>query len=183
MRKLSIVALAIVTALSGIAPAHGFSTGVPAQTVTTQKNVHLVQDRGPSIPELRRVLRDREDRRDRREWRRDDRREWRRDDRREWRRDWRGDRRDRYGWYNGHRGYRDWRRGYRRHRDGWWYPLAAFGAGAVIGGAIASQPRVVTGLPARHVDWCSARYRTYRVSDNTYVPRAGVRAECRSPYY
>jgi hypothetical protein len=84
LTKLSIVDLAVITALSGIAPAHGFSIGVPAQTVTTPKNVHLVQDRDPSIPEPRRVVRDREDRRDRREWRRD----------------WRGDRRDRYGWYN-----------------------------------------------------------------------------------
>ncbi len=51
-------------------------------------------------------------------------------------RPYRGDR----GYWNGHRGYRDYRRGYRRHNDGWWYPLAAFGAGAIIGGAIASPP-------------------------------------------
>src|SRR5262245_2694927 len=47
---------------------------------------------------------------------------------------------DRYGWYNGHRGYRDWRRGYRYH-DGFWFPAAAFLGGAIIGSAIAnSQP-------------------------------------------
>ncbi|HEX2146131.1 MAG TPA: BA14K family protein, partial [Pseudorhizobium sp.] len=88
---------------------------------------------------------------------------------------------DRRGYYRGHRGSREYRRGYRRHNDGWWYPLAAFGAGAIIGGAINNQPRA-QGLPSRHVQWCADRYRTYRASDNTYVPRVGVRAQCRSPY-
>ncbi|MCJ8521837.1 Ni/Co efflux regulator RcnB [Pseudorhizobium tarimense] len=101
-----------------------------------------------------------------------------RDDRRRWDRD-RGDRR---GYYRGHRGSREYRRGYRRHNDGWWYPLAAFGAGAIIGGAITNQPRPAQALPTRHVQWCSDRYRTYRASDNTYVPRVGVRAYCNSPY-
>lgn len=93
----------------------------------------------------------------------------------------------RKGWHNGHRGYRDRRPGYRRHNDGWWYPLAAFGAGAIIGGAIANPgvaapppPRV--GLSRAHIDWCSMRYRTYRAYDNTYVPQVGVRAYCVSPY-
>jgi len=86
----------------------------------------------------------------------------------------------RRGWHNGHRGYRDRRSGYRRHNDGWWYPLAAFGAGAVIGGAVSGSRPAMGG--SRHVQWCSERYRTYRASDNTYVPRAGVRATCSSPY-
>lgn len=88
------------------------------------------------------------------------------------------------GWHGGHRGFRDHRRGYRSHSDGNWYPLAAFGAGALIGGSIASQPRhVEAGINPRHYDWCSSRYRTYRASDNTYVPSAGMRAVCQSPYY
>ena len=91
------------------------------------------------------------------------------------------DRDDRRGYYRGHRGSREYRRGYRRHNDGWWYPLAAFGAGAIIGGAI-NQGRPVQAMPNRHVQWCADRYRTYRASDNTYVPRVGVRAQCRSPY-
>jgi Ni/Co efflux regulator RcnB len=102
-------------------------------------------------------------------------------------RDRRWDRhRHRHGWYGGHRGYRDYRRGYRRHSDGWWYPLAAFGAGAVIGGAIANnrEPRVVKGgIDPRHYDWCASRFRTYRAADNTYIPYVGAVAECRSPYY
>lgn len=86
------------------------------------------------------------------------------------------------GWYNGHRGYRNYRRGYKRHSDGWWYPLAAFGAGAVIGGAISNQGPAARGMDNRHHQWCASRYRTYRASDNTYVPRAGQRAVCNSPY-
>ncbi|WP_354532035.1 BA14K family protein [Pseudorhizobium tarimense] len=91
---------------------------------------------------------------------------------------------DRRGYYRGHRGAREYRRGYRRHSDGWWYPLAAFGAGAVIGGAIQgqNQGQRVRGYSSSHVQWCENRYRTYRASDNSYVPRVGVRAQCQSPY-
>ncbi|WP_081158232.1 BA14K family protein [Ensifer aridi] len=100
----------------------------------------------------------------------------------------------RYGWYNGHRGYRYHRHGYRRHSDGWWYPLAAFGAGMVIGGAIAQPPRYVepryaaprytgSGLLSRHVSWCYSRYRSYRAWDNSYQPYGGPRQQCYSPYY
>jgi hypothetical protein len=87
---------------------------------------------------------------------------------------WRAERRD----WNGHRGYRDRRAGYRRNSDGWWYPLAAFGAGAIIGGAITSQPS----YGSSHAQWCANRYRTYRAYDNTYVPYVGARARCVSPY-
>ena len=95
--------------------------------------------------------------------------------------------RERRGWHNGHRGYRHERRGYRRHSDGWWYPLAAFGAGAIIGGAIAndgySRPRYEGSINPRHIDWCYARYRSYREYDNSYQPNYGPRRECLSPYY
>ncbi|MGK6313921.1 BA14K family protein [Neorhizobium sp. DT-125] len=91
------------------------------------------------------------------------------------RRDWR---RDRYGWHRGYRGYRDRRPGY-RYYNGFWFPLAAFGTGVIIGGAIANDRGPYSG---RHVAWCESRYRSYRASDNTYVPRAGVRARCVSPY-
>jgi len=40
------------------------------------------------------------------------------------------------GYYHGYRGYRDRRPGYRRHKDGLWYPAAAFALGAIIGGAL-----------------------------------------------
>lgn len=88
----------------------------------------------------------------------------------------------RRGWYNGHRGYRSYHRGYRRYSDGYWYPLAAFGAGAIIGGALSTQTRSYPGSNS-HIRWCLERYRSYRASDNTYVPRAGVRVQCHSPYH
>ncbi|WP_394801906.1 BA14K family protein [Rhizobium halophilum] len=96
---------------------------------------------------------------------------------------WDRDRDHRRGYYRGHRGYREHRRGYRRHNDGWWYPLAAFGAGALIGGAASSNQPRAAGINPKHYEWCANRYRTYRASDNTYVPRVGIRAECTSPYY
>lgn len=83
---------------------------------------------------------------------------------------------NRPGYWHGHRGYRYARPGYRRYNDGWWYPLAAFGAGAIIGGAIAQPPR-----GSAHVSWCASRYKTYRASDNTYQPTSGPRRQCVSP--
>lgn len=92
---------------------------------------------------------------------------------------------NRPGYWNGHHGYRDPRPGYRRGSDGWWYPLAAFGVGALIGGAIANQPREVAppSLSRDHLRWCEDRYRSYRASDNTFQPNEGPRRACVSPYY
>lgn len=93
---------------------------------------------------------------------------------------WRGDRGYRDGWYRGHRGYRYHRRGYRYH-DGFWFPLAAFGVGTIIGGAIAND-RGYVGGGGSHVNWCANRYRSYRAYDNTYQPYGGPRRQCISPY-
>lgn len=95
-------------------------------------------------------------------------------------------------YYNGHRGYRHYRPGYRRQGD-FWFPPAAFALGAIIGGAIASQPtyqpryyerRVVPRYESNsaHVRWCYDRYRSYRASDNTFQPYNGPRQQCYSPY-
>ncbi|HEV7255680.1 MAG TPA: BA14K family protein [Mesorhizobium sp.] len=86
-------------------------------------------------------------------------------------------------YYKGYRGYRDYRRGYRRHGD-FWFPAAAFIAGAVITGAIASQPRtvIIEGSSNAHIEWCYNRYRSYRASDNTFQPYNGPRRQCYSPY-
>ena len=109
----------------------------------------------------------------------------RRGDRWDWDRD-RSDRRYRInrrggGYYlNGHRGYRYYRPGYRRYGE-FWYPAAAFLAGALITGAItANRPRV--GVGNAHVEWCYDRYRSYRASDNTFQPYNGPRRQCYSPY-
>jgi len=92
-------------------------------------------------------------------------------------------------YYNGHRGYRERRAGYRQH-EGWWFPPAAFIAGAIIGGAIANQPPPVRVVPRgramprqhAHIEWCYARYRSYRDWDNTFQPYNGPRRQCVSPY-
>lgn len=95
----------------------------------------------------------------------------------------RRDRRDRFErrgnqyYYNGHRGYRERRQGYRQYR-GYWFPPAAFIAGAIIGGALA--PGATRG--SAHVNWCANRYRSYRASDNTFQPYNGPRRQCNSPY-
>lgn len=99
--------------------------------------------------------------------------------------DWRRggfERRGRETYWRGHRGYREYRPGYRRNGD-FWFPAAAFIAGAIVSGAIAnqpSQPRYGRGDP--HLEWCYARYRSYRSSDNTYQPYNGPRRQCNSPY-
>ena len=101
--------------------------------------------------------------------------------RRHWRGGWDGPRR--HGWYGGHRGYRYYRPGY-RYYDGFWFPLAAFGAGAIIGGAMAAPPRPVYSgsMSPSHVSWCQNRWRSYRAYDNTYQPYSGPRRACVSPY-
>lgn len=92
-------------------------------------------------------------------------------------------RRGGWAYYNGYRGYRERRRGYRRH-NGYWFPLAAFAAGALIAGAAANSaraaPPVVVSNP--HVDWCLSRYRSYNPYDNTFQPFNGPRRYCRSPF-
>ncbi|MDP9838352.1 hypothetical protein J2T09_003119 [Neorhizobium huautlense] len=123
---------------------------------------------------------------------------------------WRDRRGYRDGWYGGHRGYREYRPRHRYH-DGYWYPLAAFGAGAIIGGALAAptynEPRYVEPVPQyyepapryvappprryaapadinpQHTDWCLARYRSYDVYSNTFQPNYGPRKQCYSPYF
>jgi BA14K-like protein len=89
-------------------------------------------------------------------------------------------RRPGWNYHNGYRGYRYYRPGY-RHYDGWWYPAAAFVAGALITGAIVNQQQRVYSGNA-HVNWCYSRYRSYRAYDNTYQPYYGPRRQCYSPY-
>lgn len=94
--------------------------------------------------------------------------------------------RDRY--YGGRH---DYRPRHRSHGDAW-VPLAAFAAGALIGGAVASQPRYApparryvapAGVNPRHYQYCAARYRSYDAYSNTFQPYNGPRQPCYSPYY
>ena len=104
--------------------------------------------------------------------------QYRRDRDRDYRR---SDRRDnRRGYYNGHRGYSYHRPGYRQY-NGYWFPLAAFATGAIIGGAM-NQPQAVPAYGGSHVEWCQNRYRSYRAYDDTYQPNNGPRRRCASPY-
>ena len=124
----------------------------------------------------------REFRQNRRDFQRAQRREFRRDIRRH------GFYRDNnWAYYNGYRGYRYHRPGYRSH-NGWWFPVGAFAAGAIIGGALsADRPyygeRVYRrSYSSAHVEWCYNRYRSYREWDNTFQPYHGPRQQCYSPY-
>lgn len=122
------------------------------------------------MPLLQVQLSERELRRLRRAERRIDRRIDRRVDRRNFQR-----RGDRY-YYNGYRGYRDRRPGYRSH-NGFWFPAAAFLAGALATGAVRGGSR----MSDAHINWCANRYRSYRASDNTFQPNSGPRRACVSP--
>lgn len=88
---------------------------------------------------------------------------------------------ERRGYYRGYRGYRERRPGY-RYRDGYWFPAAAFITGAIVGGALTDDRRVVVSSDSAHVRWCEDRWRSYRAYDNTYQPSTGPRRSCVSPY-
>lgn len=158
-------ALALSLAIGTAAPVMAAPAFVPA-TPTASSDVIQVQN----------------NRRERRAERREDRREnraERRQDRREDRREARFERRGNAAYYNGRRGYRDRRDGYRQY-NGFWFPPAAFIAGAIIGSVVV-QPAARSG-GSSHVQWCYDRWRSYRQSDNTYQPFNGGRAYCVSPY-
>ncbi len=167
MSGLCATALAVSMAATGLFPANAAPTYVPHASVQGPGEVVKVQY-GAEEWRWRRLNRDR------REYWREVRR-----DRREARRDFYG---DRSGYYRGYRGYRDYRPGYRRYGD-YWYPAAAFLAGALVTGAIVnSQPRVVYREGGSHTQWCYDRYRSYRAYDNTFQPYYGQRQQCISPY-
>jgi len=88
----------------------------------------------------------------------------------------RAERRARQSRHNGYRGHHKRRSGYRRHSDGFWYPLAAFGA--LAGAAIANSH----GSSSRHVEWCEDNYRSYSRYDDTFQPYNGPRRRCNSPF-
>ena len=104
-----------------------------------------------------------------RHWDRHERRGDRRWDRHDRRWDRRWDRHD-----------RRWdRRWDRRHRSG---VYLNFGVGPTYR-YVEPAPRYrVTRLSQAHIDWCYARYKTYRLSDNTYKPTVNTRRQCVSPY-
>jgi hypothetical protein len=80
----------------------------------------------------------------------------------------------------------------RSHRSG--PDLGSAVVGAIIGGIIVHQfqqqsqpryqPRAQPGsfLSHDHINWCRNRWRSYRVTDNSYQPYNGPRRICVSPY-
>ncbi|MBA3447435.1 MAG: BA14K family protein [Pseudaminobacter sp.] len=161
-------ALALSLAIGTAAPVMAAPAFVP-KAPAVSSDVVQVQEK--------RIIR-RDARRDRRENRREIRRD-RREDKREARRERREDRFERRGnnyYYNGRRGYRERRAGYRLY-NGWWFPSAAFALGIVIG----NQSNVGR-VSNSHVAWCHDRWRSYRVSDNSYQPYNGPRQRCYSPF-
>lgn len=172
LRSSLCTAIALTFALGSAAPVAAVPLGV-AQSPAASSDVVKVQDRRDRRFERR------QDRRERRFERREERRE-QRFGRRQNRREARFERRNGVPYYRGHRGYRDRRPGYRQH-NGFWFPPAAFIAGAIIGGAIANQPAARPSTSA-HVQWCYDRWRSYRASDNSYQPYNGPRQQCVSPY-
>jgi len=89
---------------------------------------------------------------------------------------------DHRGRYHRDRRYdrRDWRhdRRHYRPRSGIYFQ---FGTPAP---RYVPAPRRAYGyaLPRSHVNWCHARYRSYRSWDNTFQPYHGPRRQCVSPY-
>lgn len=163
--------LALALAAGSVAPAAAGPV-VPPKVPEASSTVTLVQDYRPRWQRVRPGFEDRDryfDRSNRNEARRD---------RFEAQRD-RFERRGDVVYWRGHRGFRAPRPGYREY-NGWWFPSAAFALGAIIGGAIAQPPAAAP--RNAHVEWCYARYRSYRASDNTFQPYNGPRRPCISPY-
>jgi hypothetical protein len=162
LSALCATALTASFAITGALPANSAPIYVPKAPTVEHSDVVKVQDF---------------------RWKRRGGRDGPRFNRRNFNNNWDGPRRidRRYGWYNGHRGYRYKRRGYRYH-DGFWFPAGAFITGAIIGGAIANNNSYYRGGGSSHVEWCYDRYRSYRASDNTFQPYNGPRRQCYSPY-
>lgn len=94
-------------------------------------------------------------------------------------------RRDGIGFYNGHRGSREYRNGFRRS-NGYWFPPEAFIGALIINGIIQNQPRVYRQprpiYGNAHIEWCQSRYRSYDIRTDSYQPNYGGRKLCNSPY-
>jgi hypothetical protein len=151
-----------------MALATALSMGSAAPAVSAPIAPAMAQDSSTDVIKVQNRERNFERRQDRRE-RRFDRRQERREDRFE--------RRNGQVYFNGRRGFRERRAGYREY-NGYWFPSAAFIAGAIIGGATAAPAQA----SSRHVQWCYDHYRSYRATDNTFQPNNGPRRQCNSPY-
>jgi hypothetical protein len=152
MKKLTITAIALLTAFAGVAPANALPLiNQPKVEASAQNDVQQAQYWRPKGNQSDRAFYGRHG-----GW------DGHRD--RDRRRDWRGD------------------RDYRRHHGGSnaGAIIGGLAAGAIIGGVLA-QPRTVYRGSNSHASACYARYRSYRASDNTYQPYGGPRRQCVNP--
>ena len=69
-----------------------------------------------------------------------------------------------------------WRHHHRGH--GWGPALGGFAAGAIIGGAIASQ-QAQAAQQQDWIDYCSAKYRSFNPATGTYMTYSGEERPCR----
>ncbi|KQS74195.1 hypothetical protein ASG25_01915 [Rhizobium sp. Leaf384] len=143
MKKIAVILVSLMTALTSFVPAQA----MPVPTVTSAAGTTEVQQ--VQYREHRRIIRRNGHRYDRRD---------RYTNHRRWDYRNRHSDRDYYG---------------RRHNNNGAAIIGGLAAGAIIGGAIASQNRN-SGSKS-----CAARYRSYRASDNTYQPNYGPRRVCR----
>jgi hypothetical protein len=61
--------------------------------------------------------------------------------------------------------------------------VAGIVGGLLLGGIAASAARQHNASAwNNHVNWCSQRYRSYRIPDNTFQPYNGPRKQCVSPF-
>ena len=121
IQTLGAAAISIVVGLTSFAPVSA-APFVPARSEVTSDVQTVHYRHNDDRPRWKKRHHRRHDRVERRYDRRDY-----RFDRRHDRRHYRAERRhERYGYWNGHRGYREYRRGYRRHSDGYYYSPEVF---------------------------------------------------------
>jgi hypothetical protein len=154
MKKLAIIIVTAITALSGVAPAQAFPT-MGVSRVETSQPVEKVQYRGDMWRNGGHGYRERH--------------------RRYYRDGYRGRHYSRYD--------RRYRHHHGSNAGAIIGGLAA-GAiigGALAQPRYAPPPRrYVSG--SSHTQWCYNRYRSYRAYDNTFQPYNGPRTQCYSPY-
>lgn len=90
---------------------------------------------------------------------------------------WRGH--DQRRWHRGEHWHHRQHRRYYRPDSGFYFQ---FGGPPVYRRHAAPRRAYRYRLPPAHYDWCQARYRSYRASDNSFQPYNGPRRQCRSPY-
>ncbi|APO76250.1 BA14K-like protein [Rhizobium etli 8C-3] len=161
MKKIAVVLVSLVTALTSVPPAEAFPA-INLEKPKVASNIEQIGDRDWSG--------------------------WSNFARRRYIKSWRN---NRGGYYGGNRGYRYNRYYGRRYHDydndnDAAAIIGGLALGAIVGGALA-QPYY--GAPSSyayggngHTSWCYSRYRSYRAWDNTFQPYYGPRRQCVSPY-